>query len=296
MFAPPICRRRWRNTLFRSVSSDEDGGNPANIAASGASNRTQRDPQRAERAIQRRLRATSEHGSGVAHASPSLSTRNTAVIEVGKDGHVFLMRVTLPDRPGSLGSVATAMGSVGADINAVEIVEKKSDGSVVDDFIVDLPPNQLPESLVTACQNLTGVRVEWIARYPEGGGLQSDLEALERMTADPPHAAETLVSLCPVVFRSHWATLIEVTDGAPRPSFSTTLAPDLTPEIAARFTPFDTTHRTDLEADWSPGWGDTTAVVTPLTGDRVIVIGRLGGPAFLESEIARLHHLAALVK
>jgi hypothetical protein len=38
MFAPPICRRRWRNNAFRSVSSDEDGGNPANIAASGASN------------------------------------------------------------------------------------------------------------------------------------------------------------------------------------------------------------------------------------------------------------------
>ena len=30
-------------TLFRSVSSDEDGGNPANIAASGASNQTERD-------------------------------------------------------------------------------------------------------------------------------------------------------------------------------------------------------------------------------------------------------------
>jgi hypothetical protein len=218
-------------------------------------------------------------------------------MEVGKDVHVFLLRLTLPDRPGSLGSVATAMGSVGADINAVEIVEKKkSDGSVVDDFIVDLPPNQLPETIVTACQNLAGVRVEWIARYPEGGGLQSDLEALERMTADPPHAAETLVSLCPVVFRSHWATLIDVSDGGSRPCFSTTLAPDLTPEIAAKFRPFDATHRTDLEADWSPGWGDTTAVVTPLTQDRVIVIGRLGGPAFLDSEIARLHHLAALVK
>ena len=206
------------------------------------------------------------------------------------------MRITLPDRPGSLGSVATAMGSVGADINAVEIVEKKSDGSVVDDFIVDLPTNRLPETIVTACQNLAGVRVEWIARYPEGGGLQSDLEALERMTADPAHAAETLVSLCPVVFRSHWASLIDVSDSAPRSSFSTTLAPDMTPEIAARFTPFDNTHRTDLDAGWSPGWGDTTAVVTPLARDRVIVIGRLGGPAFLDSEIARLHHLAALVK
>ena len=57
---------------------------------------------------------------------------------------MFLMRITLPDRPGSLGSVATAMGSVGADINAVEIVEKKSDESVVDDFIVDLPPTSCP--------------------------------------------------------------------------------------------------------------------------------------------------------
>ena len=208
---------------------------------------------------------------------------------------MFLMRVTLPDRPGSLGSVATAMGGVGGDINAVEIVEK-GDGIVVDDFIVDLPPNQLPETIVTACQNLPGVRVEWISRYPEGGGLQSDLEALERMTADPAHAAETLVSLCPVVFRSHWATLIAVgTDGA-QPTFATTLAPDLTPEIAARFAPFDVTHRVDLVSGWSPGWGDTTLVVTPLTQDRVIAIGRLGGPSFLDSEIARLHHLAALVK
>jgi hypothetical protein len=90
--------------------------------------------------------------------------------------------------------------------------------------------------------------------------------------------------------------LIDASENIPRSSYSTTLAPDLTPEIAARFAPFDTTHRIDLESDWSPGWGDTTAVVTPLTQDRVIVIGRLGGPAFLDSEIARLHHLAALVK
>jgi hypothetical protein len=208
---------------------------------------------------------------------------------------VFLMRVSLPDRPGSLGAVATAMGKVGGDINAVEIVEK-GDGIVVDDFIVDLPPNQMPETIVTACQSLEGVKVEWISRYPEGGGLQSDLEALERMTSDPVHAAETLVSLCPVVFRSHWATLIEVTPEGPRSTFSTTLAPDVTDAVAATFAPFDVTHRVNLISGWSPGWGDTTVVVTPLTQDRVIAIGRLGGPAFLDSEIARLHHLAALAK
>ena len=205
------------------------------------------------------------------------------------------MRVRLPDRPGQLGAVASAVGGVGGDINAVEIVEK-GDGVVVDDFIVDLPPGALPENIVTACQSLAGVRVEWISRYPEGGGLQSDLEALERMTADPGHAAETLVTLCPVVFRSHWATLLRVAGDTATPVCSTTLAPDLTPEAAAAFAPFDVTHRTDLAAGWAAGWGDTTVVVTPLTQDRVIVIGRLGGPAFLESEIARLHHLAALVK
>jgi len=206
------------------------------------------------------------------------------------------MRIRLPDRPGSLGAVATAMGEVGGDINAVEIVEKGDGGEVVDDFIVDLPPGALPENIVTACQSLPGVRVEWISRYPEGGGLQSDLEALERMTSEPAHAAETLVSLSPVVFRSHWAALLQVSGLAADPVYSTTLAPDLTPEIAATFAPFDVTHRVDLASGWSPGWGDTTLVVTPITRDRVIAIGRMGGPAFLESEIARLHHLAALIK
>jgi hypothetical protein len=40
MFAPPICRRRWAEQRFTVLPiSDDDGGNRANIAASGASNR-----------------------------------------------------------------------------------------------------------------------------------------------------------------------------------------------------------------------------------------------------------------
>lgn len=208
---------------------------------------------------------------------------------------MFLIRISLPDRPGSLGAVASAMGSVGGDINAVEIVEKGGDGTVVDDFIVDLPPSQLPEVIVTACHRLDGVRVDWISRYPEGGGLQSDLEALERMTADPSNSAETLVSLCPVVFRSHWAILLDLSS-RPETAYATTLAPELNASVLTKLAPFDATHRVELTSGWLPGWGDSTVVLTPVTRDRVIVIGRLGGPAFLESEIARLHHLAALVK
>lgn len=208
---------------------------------------------------------------------------------------MFLMRIALPDRPGSLGAVASAMGSVGGDINAVEIVEK-GEGVVVDDFIVDLPPGQLPETIITACHHLDGVRVEWISRYPEGGGLQSDLEALERMTADPAHAAETLVSLSPVVFRSHWSVLLDVAGDQVTQLAATTLAPDFDTANSGVLAPFDSTHRIVLDAGWLPGWADSTIVVVPLTRDRVIAIGRHGGPAFLDSEIARLNHLAALVK
>jgi hypothetical protein len=52
----------------------------------------------------------------------------------------------------------------------------------------------------------------------------------------------------------------------------------------------------ELEWGWVAGWGESTVVVVPLTRDRVIVVGRHGGPAFLDSEIARLNHLAALIK
>jgi hypothetical protein len=212
-----------------------------------------------------------------------------------QDGFVFLMRVMLPDRPGSLGRVATALGDVGADINAVEIIHK-GEGTVVDDFIVDLPPGQMPETMVTACNRITGVRVEWISRYPEGGGLQSDLEALERMTANPSRAAESLVSDCPVVFRSHWAVLLKMSPDGVTLLFATTMAPDLTAELLDRLAPFDSTHRVDLKAGWLPGWSDSTVIVTPLTQDRVIIVGRHGGPAFMDSEVARLNHLAGLVK
>jgi hypothetical protein len=207
---------------------------------------------------------------------------------------VFLMRVALPDVPGSLGAVASAMGSVGADILAVEIVEKR-EGVAVDDFVVGLPPDGLPDALISACQGLDGVTVEWISRYPEGGGLQSDLEALERMTNDPDHAAETLVSSAPAVFRSQWAVLVEVQpDGRAVATYNTPMAPNLDSDQLKKLGPFDETHRLDLEGGWLPGYDDSVVVIAPVGDNRAIVIGRLGGPTYLDSEVARLRHLARL--
>jgi hypothetical protein len=186
------------------------------------------------------------------------------------------------------------MGAVGADILAVEIVQKHG-GMAIDDFLVQVAPDHLPDALISACQGLDGVTVEWISRYPEGGGLQSDLEALERMTTDPEHAAETLVASAPAVFRSQWAVLVEIApDGAARATYSTPMAPDLNSQELKRLAPFDDTHRLNLDGEWLPGYDDSVVVIAPLAEDRAIVIGRLGGPAYLDSEVARLRHLARL--
>ena len=96
----------------------------------------------------------------------------------------FLLRVQLEDRPGSLGSLAVALGTVGADILSLDVVER-GDGYAVDDLVVDLPAGAMPDSLITAAESLNGVRVETIR--PHTGLLEAnrELELIDRV-APPP--------------------------------------------------------------------------------------------------------------
>jgi len=103
----------------------------------------------------------------------------------------FLLRVELPDVPGSLGALATALGSAKADIEAIEIVEHRHDGTAVDDVLLEMAPGMMPDSVVSACSMLDGVHVLWVSRYAAGGNLFLDLEAVEAMTQDPAKAIAT---------------------------------------------------------------------------------------------------------
>lgn len=203
---------------------------------------------------------------------------------------MLLLRVQLPDRPGSLGAVASAMGMVGADIAAIEIVEKV-DGFAINDFALTLPPDALPDSLITACSSLPDVRVLWMSRHHENWTLASDLDTLDAMVADPEHALHVLADASPTVFHCQWACVLGPDE---RTVFATGLAPDLSDEALATIRPLDEAHAAELSADWLPGWGDVALALTPAAGDHTLVLGRQGGPAFLPSEVRRLHHLAAL--
>ncbi|MBC2932348.1 ACT domain-containing protein [Nocardioides sp. zg-1228] len=194
----------------------------------------------------------------------------------------YLMRVELPDVPGSLGRVATAIGEAGGDIDAIEIVEKR-DGFAVDDVLLEMAHGTMPDSVVSACGTLDGVSVLWINRYAAGGNLFLDLEVVEALTEDPSTAPDRLVEMLPVAFRVDWAA--RVTPGVDG--------------VGARVV-----HATDA----APSAYDVEQVATPTRlpgdevyvecaapfGDDLVLMGRRGGPEFLDSELARFGHLLGL--
>jgi hypothetical protein len=193
----------------------------------------------------------------------------------------FLLRVKLPDVPGSLGRVATAIGMAGGDIEAIEIVEKRDDGTAVDDVLLELEQGMMPDSVVSACSAIDGVEVLWVSRYPAGGNLIMDLEAVEELTASPETAFDKLVDLLPATFRVDWGARVHRAKGV---VYGTSAAPD-------EFEFVEIEAPTRLE---SPEDEVTLFAAARLDGNEIVVIGRRGGPEFAESEIARLGHLCGL--
>jgi len=209
---------------------------------------------------------------------------------VGYQGGMYLLRVALPDRPGSLGSVATALGHAQADINAVEIVEK-GDGFVIDDFMLSIPADVRPDQLVTACSALPGVEVLWVSFYPENWGLHADLDVLDAMTEQPHLAEVLLVDAAPSTFHCSWALLVDRDHGMVL--HRSALAPIGTQVPLGVFGDLAVPHVAELPAGWHDGWGEAAIAVAPCRTSRSIVIGR-PGPEFRKAEAHRLRHLALM--
>lgn len=69
----------------------------------------------------------------------------------------FRLQVVLPDRPGSLGAVASAIGFAGGDIRGL-VVMKSEDGRGYDDITVAVPGSD-PSDLVGVLTAIGGVEV-----------------------------------------------------------------------------------------------------------------------------------------
>lgn len=207
----------------------------------------------------------------------------------------YLLRINLPNRPGALGALATALGDVGADIQNLVVVERTAD-LAVDDILIDLPPTGLAESLITAAHSVQGVHVESLNRYGGRLDLQDDLALLDTLTGRTDDVLTRFATAVPDVLRSDWALIVNADTPAAPVVATSPGAPSALPGLDWLGNAARTLEPREVWADPGVSGPDPQLAAAPMGGPkRGVLVGRRGGPQYRQSELHRLHHLAAVV-
>jgi hypothetical protein len=122
----------------------------------------------------------------------------------------FLVRVWLPDRPGALGAVASRIGSLGADIVGIDVLEQ-GEHVAIDEFAITLLRADLIDLLAREIEEVDGVSVEaWrrVDRFPDP--RLDFLRLVEDLLAAPDLGTlETqLVEAIITDFTADWAAIV----------------------------------------------------------------------------------------
>jgi hypothetical protein len=210
----------------------------------------------------------------------------------------YLLRLVVPDRPGILGAVATALGTAGIDIVSVDVLERGG-GVAVDDIVVDLPADRLPDSLITATQAIPGVQVESLRPFAGPLDTHRELELLEALArAAEGTAVKLLAAELPRVFHSGWAVVLHATGEQPCDVLATSDAAPTFEGMTLPWLPLPAPRLLPSDEDWMPERWQEMAIemmAAPFGSPRTaVVLGRSGGPAFRRSELLRLVHLTGI--
>lgn len=185
------------------------------------------------------------------------------------------MRVWLPDQPGALGRVATAIGSVGASLIAIDILEQDA-GWAIDELAIDaVESDNAEEKLIAALQFVDGVQIESIVPSPpvlidpRVDALETAVEIVEQQKARG--LMELLVTRALADLSADWAVLLQF--DATEPMASSGEAPSI-----AWIHAFLAGSRTLRELD-SPMQGPEDIAWTELPeSEAAFVLGRDGRP------------------
>jgi ACT domain len=211
----------------------------------------------------------------------------------------YLLRLVVPDRPGILGAVATALGTAGIDIVSVDVLERGG-GVAVDDIVVDLPTDRLPDSLITAAQAVEGVQVESLRPFAGPLDTHRELELLESLArAAEGTAVKLLAAELPRVFHSGWAAVLHAdAEGTPCEVLAASDAAPTFDGMPLPWLPLAAPRLLPSEDDWLPERWQEMAIemmAVPFSSPATaVVLGRSGGPAYRRSELLRLVHLAGI--
>jgi hypothetical protein len=189
------------------------------------------------------------------------------------------IRIKLPDRPGSLGTVARTLGAAGADSVQVVVLERAA-GRAVDDVTVAWPDGVSLDVLCDALCSVRGVAVDGVWRTSEAPGVFADVEVVGQMAANPPNGVVALVEAVPKIFGADWAAMLTPDGTVVHASWQApdSIVPPPLPVSAGRaFTGED---------------GVRYACVPVGGATQTLLLARVAAPPFHRTEIERLIQLA----
>ena len=200
------------------------------------------------------------------------------------------IRVRVPDRPGSLGRVASAIGTASGDIAAVDVLQSEA-GQALDDVVVRVRDAGHLRRVLDGLVLVPGVTVEGVHSPEPPGGGHADLQLVAQVLARPARALQTLVDGAPAALGVDWAAIVQDPgNGSAATVLSvSTGAPDALPPVQGAFRLRPLT----LEL---PDGSTHEAALVPLDGCPLgLLVARAGGLAVHTSELWRLGQLAAVV-
>lgn len=138
-----------------------------------------------------------------------------------------VVRLWLPDVPGTLGRVAAAIGRAGGDVIGIEILERGA-GMAIDELLVQLPDVGTVESMVREISSVEGVAIEDVHPVAPDRSDQSVLAlevAADIMDSEPADRLSTLCARVRDMLEAEWCAILR--NGSREPLVVSGDVPDL---------------------------------------------------------------------
>lgn len=190
------------------------------------------------------------------------------------------LRVSVPDRPGSLAALTTALASAGANVHSVAVIDREG-GRAIDDLLLDWPYGRAWDAVTAAVETCPGVRVHGLRHIAEPS-LTYDADLIGQVVADPQRAIETVIDGLPHLLLADWCALFDRRD-ARQPDYATPGAPVPLPE-----TDHPLSRPRTLAVD-----GESLLLVPIPSSELRVLVGRYAGPGFTRAEMHRCQSIVA---
>jgi hypothetical protein len=203
------------------------------------------------------------------------------------------LRISVPDRPGSLGRVTSAIGSAGGDIAKVDVLESEA-GRALDDVFVTVRDAAHLGRLTGTVGALAGVVIVGVQSPAPPATGHTDLELVQQVLSQPSRSLRTLVDGAPAALGADWAALLEF---GPDHAQSAVIACSIrAPEPGAIVVAAPLRLGAVRLTDPATGASYSGAALVPLAGTQVgLLLARESGVDFHRTELWRFGPLGAIV-